>query len=332
MLLIKSVRIFSVFVCYKHIAIRDEDFVAIMDGEGQAAQPSVGFNVSFMGNIEEYSPNIDWKQYVERLEIFFEVNNVPTDKQASRILTLMGSKMYGLLRSITAPRRPKELTHKEIVDTFTQHFEPKQIVIAERYKFHKAEQKQSESIRHYLAKLQRLAETCEFGGYRDEAIRDRFVCGLRNRAIQRKLLGEVELTLKLAVEKACAAELTDRETSALHGESLNRLEKALPECFRCGKKNHSSDKCFFPESKCHGCQNYGHIIRKCPERLDNKNSKKTSSKSKGRGDKRKKRNRAEFITFRQTVRLKVAAKARKKLRKQHGQCLRWLTRRENIKS
>ena len=128
-----------------------------MDGEGQAAQPNVGFNVSFMGNIEEYSPNTDWKQYVERLEIFFELNNVQTDKQASSILTLMGSKMYGLLRSITAPRRPKELTYKEIVDT-----DP------------------------------------TFRGYRDEAIRDRFVCGLRNRAIQRKLLGEAELTLKLA--------------------------------------------------------------------------------------------------------------------------------------
>ena len=163
-------------------------------------------------------------------------------------------------------------------NTLTQHLEPKPIVIAKRYKFHKAEQKQSQSIRDYLAKLQRLAETCEFGGYRDEPIQDRIVCGLRHRAIQRKLLGEAELTLKLAVEKA------------LHGESLKRLEKSLPECFRCAKKNHSSDKCFFRKSKCHGCQNYGHIIKKCPERLDNKNSKKTrSSKSKGRDDKRKKK-------------------------------------------
>ena len=202
----------------------------------------------------------------------------------------MGSKMYGLLWSITAPRRPKELTYKEIVDTLIQHLEPKPIVIAERYKFHNAEQEQSESIRDYLAKLQRLAETCEFGGYRDEAIRDSFVCGLRNRAIQRKLLGEADLTLKLAVEKACATELTDRETSALQGESLNRLEKALPECFCCGKKNHSPDKSFRKSKRHHGCQNYGHIIKKCPDRLDNNSSKKTrSSKLKGRYVKRKKK-------------------------------------------
>ena len=144
-------------------------------------------------------------------------------------------------------------------------------------------------LRDYLAKLQRLAETCDFGGYRDEAIRNRFVCGLRKRAIQRKLLGEAEFTLKLAVEKACAAELTDRKTSALHGEALNRVETALPECFRCGKKNHVPDKCFFRKSKCHGCQNYGHTIKKYPEGFGNNNSKKTRpGTSKVKDDRRKK--------------------------------------------
>ena len=132
---------------------------------------------------------------VDQLEIFFEVNNVPMDKQVSSTLTLIGSRMYALLRSSTAPRRPKELRYKEIFKHFDSTFGAKTNCYCQTYKFHKAEQEQSESIRDYLAKLQRLAKTCDFGGYRDEAIRDRLVCGLRNRAIQRKLLGEAELTL-----------------------------------------------------------------------------------------------------------------------------------------
>ena len=92
------------------------------------------------------------------------------------------------------------------MDSLSQHLDPKPIVIAERLKFHKAEQEESESIRQFLAKLQKLAETCEFGGYREEAIRDRFVCGLRVRSIQRKLLAEATLTLQTAVEKVCAAQ------------------------------------------------------------------------------------------------------------------------------
>lgn len=102
----------------------------------------------------------------------------------------------------------------EIVDNFAKHLDPKPIVIAERFKFHKEEQQESESIRDFLARLKKLVETCEFGGYREETIRDRFVSGLKERTIQRMLLAVADLTLQSAVEKACAAELTEKETIA----------------------------------------------------------------------------------------------------------------------
>ena len=60
-----------------------------------------------------------------------------------------------------------------MIDTPAQHVDPKLVIIADRYKFHKAEQEEPESVRQYLAKLQKLAETSEFGLYREEAIRDR---------------------------------------------------------------------------------------------------------------------------------------------------------------
>jgi len=124
----------------------------------------------------------------------FEVNNVLEAKRVPTILTLMDNKTYALLRSIVSPRRPKELSFAEIVDNLAQHLDPKPVVVAERFKFHKAEQQESESIRDFLARLKKLAETCEFGGYHEEAIRDRFVCGLKEQTIQRKLLAVADLT------------------------------------------------------------------------------------------------------------------------------------------
>ena len=91
--------------------------------------------------------------------------------------------------------------------SFTKHLDPKPIVIAERFKFHKAEQQKSDSIRDFLARSKKWAETCEFGGYREEAFRDRFVCGLKERTIQSKLLAVVDLTLQTAIERACASDL-----------------------------------------------------------------------------------------------------------------------------
>ena len=203
--------------------------------EQQPAQQTIVVNFSFIGQVEELIPGSDWKHYVERVELFFEVNSVAEDKKVPTILSLMGNKVYALLRNTVSPRRPRNLSFEEIVDNFTKHLNPKLIVIAERFKFHKEEQQESDSIRNFRGSLKKLTETGEFGGYREEAIRDRVVCGSKERAIQCKLLALADLILQAAVQKACAAELTEKETIALHGggvEGANKVRVTFPECFR----------------------------------------------------------------------------------------------------
>ena len=51
-----------------------------------------------------------------------------------------------------------------------------------------------------------------------------------------------DLTLQTAVERACAAELTEKETTALHGGSVaegKKVAATFPECFRYGRKSQS---------------------------------------------------------------------------------------------
>ncbi|PFX14444.1 Uncharacterized protein K02A2.6 [Stylophora pistillata] len=262
-------------------------------------------------------------------------NTVPEEprRRSSRIR----SKPKRLIEeiSIVSPRRPKDLSFGEIVDDLAKHLDPKPIVIAERFKFHKAEQQESEAIRDFVARLKKLAETCEFGGYREEAIRDRFVCGLKDRTIQRKLLAVADLTLQTAIEMACAAELTEtaiemacaaeltetaiemacaaelteKETTALHGGSVEEIKKVaatFPECFLCGKVNHSSDTCFFRKSKCHGCQNVGHIVKKCPQKEQKPENGKNKWSAKSKFGKKKKQQKVRFVEEDLTVRQSVS--------------------------
>ena len=56
--------------------------------------------------------------------------------------------------------------------------EPKTIVIAERCKFYKRNQKEGETIASYIAEIRRLARKCEFKDYLNTALRDQLVCGL----------------------------------------------------------------------------------------------------------------------------------------------------------
>ena len=72
--------------------------------------------------------------------MFVKVNSFAEDKKVPTILSLMGNKMYALLRNIVSPRRRRDLSFEEIVDNLTKHLNPKPIAIAERFKFHKVEQ------------------------------------------------------------------------------------------------------------------------------------------------------------------------------------------------
>ena len=72
---------------------------------------------------------------------------------------------YGLLRNLLAPASPKDKSFKEIVDTLKAHFEPKLLVIAERFHFHRRNQNSVESVAMYVAELRRLATHCAFEAY-----------------------------------------------------------------------------------------------------------------------------------------------------------------------
>lgn len=58
-------------------------------------------------------------------------------KKAASLLTLIGGRNYALLKSLTTPTKPTELSLKEIVEIMGWHLTPKPIVIAERCNFHK---------------------------------------------------------------------------------------------------------------------------------------------------------------------------------------------------
>ena len=70
------------------------------------AAPLFGQVIEFDGEKEE------WSQYVERLDHFFEANEVAdADKKRAILLTVIGPSAYKLLRNLLAPAKPKDKTY-----------------------------------------------------------------------------------------------------------------------------------------------------------------------------------------------------------------------------
>ena len=142
------------------------------------------------GTLEPFdAANDDWNDYVKRFRHFFLANGVTQDTQKLHMfLTLIGAATFKLLSNLIAPQEPGDLNYNQVVEKLTSHFKPKKLKIAERFRSYKRNQPKSENVADYLAELRRLALTCEFNNFLDEALCDRFVCGLLEEAIQRRLL------------------------------------------------------------------------------------------------------------------------------------------------
>ena len=119
------------------------------------------------------------------MNIFFTVNYTKAEKGAAVFLNFIGGRAYELLRSLLTPTLPK---YDELVALLKEHYEPKPLVITERFHFHRRNQRQGESIAEYVDELRRLATHCEFKTYLNEALRDRLVWGIRDESVQRRLL------------------------------------------------------------------------------------------------------------------------------------------------
>uniref|UniRef100_K7EYG9 Retrotransposon gag domain-containing protein n=1 Tax=Pelodiscus sinensis TaxID=13735 RepID=K7EYG9_PELSI len=109
------------------------------------------------------------------------------------------------------PVKPETKSYSDIVEILGSHYAPKPLVIAERYRFHSRDQKESETIVQFVANLKKLAEHCEFKEMLIDALRDRLVCGLHSEAIRRRLLTEAQLTLQKAIDIAVSLELATQE-------------------------------------------------------------------------------------------------------------------------
>ena len=69
-----------------------------------------------------------------------DANDIKDAKKLSVFLSIIGGSTYTLLRDLVAPQSPRELALDDAIKALKAHFEPKPIVIAERYHFHRRSQ------------------------------------------------------------------------------------------------------------------------------------------------------------------------------------------------
>lgn len=173
--------------------------------------------------IVQYPPmycyrNGDWRVYVDKLDLYFEANDIVGDKRKASILIMaITDEPYKMLADMCSPKEPIDFTYNELIGLMARHYVPQLSVFRERNKFYAAKQDDGGSVKEtvtaWLARVRRMASTCQFGDNYDRVVLDRFICGMRPGLVLERLCEEGAadgLTLERAFELAIIKESQQR--------------------------------------------------------------------------------------------------------------------------
>ena len=92
------------------------------------------------GKISDFRPGIDSvEDYKERFLLYCVANDILTDEDKGKavFLTCVGVTTYNLLKNLVRPQKPQDLSLDELLKALQKHYQPRIVVIAERYRFYK---------------------------------------------------------------------------------------------------------------------------------------------------------------------------------------------------
>lgn len=228
----------------------------------------------------------DWKQRFKRFRTVTKLDKEDGAVQVSSLIYSMGSETENVYRSFVYA----EDAHRDVFDTvvgkFDEYFVPRRNVIHERACFHQCVQRPGEKVETFIRALYELSEHCDFGGNREENIRDRIVVGIMDKDVSRKLQLTKDLTLVLTIETVRQSEEVASQVS-MQGEAAGIVHEVThtrgksqhtkfsgkqkggnnKQCGRCGNMAHSKDEgCPAKKSTCNICKKVGHWSKVCRSR------------------------------------------------------------------
>ena len=135
----------------------------------------------------------------------------------------MALQHTALIRKVLAPTRPTDAPFDDIVTQMRMDFHPTHSEMVQRYS---RSQRPGESILMYVVELKKLAEFCNFGETLEQILRDHIVCRIGNERWQRCLLGEEDLTCKIAMKIVLALQSADCQVKELQGDTkIHQIRK-----------------------------------------------------------------------------------------------------------
>lgn len=149
-------------------------------------------------------------------------------------------------------------------------------------------QRPSEPVNDFATDLMILADSCDFGSYKDKAMRNQLISGLHDRRMKAELMAmDDKVEFRIVLEKAVAIETVDRDLNHMDNHNQNMVKRVHRDGRNYGEHNYGVGSSYRrnrsrsrkgqygrnrslsgPSNsnrvRCYSCQGMGHIAKECP--------------------------------------------------------------------
>nr|CAD7456038.1 unnamed protein product [Timema tahoe] len=148
-------------------------------------------------------------------------NIVDDTQKRAHFLCSCGLGTLKILSDEFGARDLSEIPFVELIDRLTTRFAPRPNETVQYHLFTRRRQQIGESIDAFATDLRRIADGCGFGGevVMEKMLRNQFVCGLADTQLQQQFFIKPDLTFKIAIEAAKAAEVARKYVEDVRDEA-----------------------------------------------------------------------------------------------------------------
>lgn len=137
---------------------------------------------------------MEWKRWLQRFLAAIKIFKIPTDQQVLYLLHYVRPAAFDVICNQMAPTDSYITPFDELITNLGNFYAPEPLEIAENFRFYQRKQKDGESVKDFVAALQKLTVHCNFGTYLKAALRNQLVFGLSSHRAQSRLLETKDLT------------------------------------------------------------------------------------------------------------------------------------------
>ena len=218
--------------------------------------PKIELSGNFANNWKQ------WKQVWSAYELVTRLNEQTNEYRVAAFITRIGPQALTIHNGLPFQNEDEKRNLAKILELWESYCLGKMNIIYERYRFNNRNQNAGEAIDTYASSLRSLSDTCNFGTLKEEMIRDRIVCGVRDSSLRKKLLQVPALRLEKCIDMCRSTEATSTQLEAMSAQ--NSHAPPPPEVNFVKKPSKGADKLSFVKD-CRFCdQTHEKERSKCP--------------------------------------------------------------------